>query len=276
MLPSEEIHQVFHKVRSYLLKEGRNQLGIYGHNPKGGIAREFDRRVEDIVIEHFREKTWSMRILSEEREGPITIGEHPYDWTLVLDPVDGSDNYVHGYRQVAFAAAFIPGKLPVTLRNVSYAFVGNVYTNDIFTANKGGGTFLNNDMLPHFSLTKKIDTDSSLITINFDHGDRENTEAEERCWKLRNVAYSVRRSGSACIDICELARGSVVAYVDLRNALSPENFLAPFRIINETGCILVDGEGSDFIDNDLSDLSKVYTVVCARTEELARKIVNTG
>lgn len=274
MLMTDELSELFQAVRAFLLKEGREQLGEYGPNPKGGKARHFDRRAEDLIIEYFRARPYRVKIISEERDKPVLIGKSPYDYTLVCDPVDGSDNYVHDYPAVTCAIAVAPGNLPVTLDSVQYSLVGNIYSNQIFTARKGYGAFLNGEKLPRLQ-TGHVRLSNSLITVNFDRGDMRDTKISERWLNLVRIAEGERRTGSACWDICRgVARGSVGAFVDLRGELSAENFLASFGIAREVGCVLTDERGKELGDRDFSDLTQRHRIICAASRGLIDEIVS--
>lgn len=273
MLTTDELSELFQKVRAYLLREGREHLEVYGPNPKGGTARQFDRHAEDLIIEYFSTRSHRVRIISEERREPVFIGESPYEYTLICDPVDGSDNYLYGYQVVAFAVAVVPGSLPVTPDNVCCSLVGEIYSNNVFTAQKGRGAFLNGRKLPQLD-AGNVCLGDSLITVDFDPGDKKNTKNAERGLKIVEMAAGQRRTGSTCWDLCWLARGSLRTVIDLRKELSAENFLAPFGIVREVGCVLTDEHGNDLGKRDFSDLSKRYNIICAASRELIDEIVS--
>jgi len=141
-----------------------------------------------------------------------------------------------------------------------------------FKAERFGGAFWNDEKLPLFNLGKNHLKDF-YITINFDHGDLGKTENNARCLRLLEVAMGSRRGGSACLDICEIAKGSTGAYVDVRDELSPENFLAPALILKEVGCVITNADGAEINHCDFSDLSRRYNVICARSQYLVEEIL---
>jgi len=131
----EDIRDLFALIRAFILGgSGHSKDKVERHNPKGGEARGFDTYVEKMIRDYFESKKprCNLRIISEEQPTAMLIGEPPYSHTLIIDPVDGSDNHIHGIRSVAFAVAVVLGDLEVTLDNVNYAFVGDIYTGDIF------------------------------------------------------------------------------------------------------------------------------------------------
>ena len=83
-----------------------------------------------------------------------------------------------------------------------------------------------------------------------------------------------RRTGSACLDICMLAQRRAVAYVDYRDELSSENFLGPFAIIREVGCVLTDVKGKDIGNKVFSNLSQRHSIICAADKNILKEIVS--
>jgi len=266
---------LFTLTRSFILGDSGHKIdGVERPNPKGGKARGFDLHVEKLIRDYFESKGpgCNLRIISEEQPSPMLIGKPPYSYTLIVDPVDGSDNHIHGIQSVAFAVAVVHGHLRVSLNNVIYAFVGDIYTGNVYRAERGKGTFWNNQKLPLYN-KGKTKLEEYFVTVNFDRDDLGNVENNARCLSLFKVALGNRRCGSACLDICELSKGSIGAYIDLRRELSPENFLAPALILSESGCVVTDKDGKDIGHCDFSDLSRRYSIICARSNSLADEVV---
>jgi len=271
---ADKLLVLFKKIKRFLLKDGKERLEECGVNPKGGKIRYFDRHVEGMIIEFFKKRSsHSIKIISEERSEPILIGKFPPDYTIICDPVNGSDNYVHGYHAVACAMAVVPGNLPITLNNIQYALVGSIFSNEVFTAEKGYGAFLNGRKLP---LRKdSLPLSNALINVDFDHGDKKSVRNYARLLDIVRIAEGQRRTGSSCLDICwGLAKGGVSAFVDLRDELSPENFLASFAVAREVGCVLTDENGRDLRKKNFSDLSQRYNIICATNKKLINEIVS--
>jgi len=272
----KDIQNLFKLVQEFILSDdGHSKDKVERPNPKGGSSRGFDLHVEDMIREYFESKEpgCNLKIISEEQPLPILIGKPPYAYTLIIDPVDGSDNHIHGIRSVAFAVAVIPGHQRISLGNVTHAFIGDIYTGNIFRAEMGRGAFWNDHSLPLFNFDIH-ELKDFCITINFDRGDLGMTENNARCLKLLETAIGNRRGGSACLDICEIARGSIGAYIDIRNELSAENFIGPALILQEAGCVITDDEGRDISQIDFSDLSRRHNIICARSDDLVEEILN--
>lgn len=240
---------MFEAVRAYLLGAGseREARGAVATNPKGETTRAFDKEAERIALAIARERLGTFRAYSEEA-GELTVGDNPR-WTLVIDPCDGSNNFRRGVRSVGFAVAALPIGAPLDPDRVEYAVCGDVFTGTVYAAAKGRGATVDGrpcatsslSLLRHAMLGINIGHDGPTAPANDDLGD--NVHLSDRFWRLLEQASTVRRTGATVIDLCYVAEGAYNAYVDLRNRLTPENFLAPALIIREAGGQFTDAFG---------------------------------
>src|ERR1051326_4887771 len=121
LMPTEEaqsvdmpgiVHGMFEEVRTYLLGEGMDQRQQVGTNPKGEATRAFDAEAEHRALTYARAHLPAFRVLSEEA-GELRFGDEPPQYTLVIDPCDGSNNFRRRLRVVGFAVAVFPGDIAV-------------------------------------------------------------------------------------------------------------------------------------------------------------------
>ena len=128
---------MFTEVRAYLLGEGLERSERVGTNPKGEATRAFDAEAEQRALAYARAHLPAFRVLSEE-SGELRFGDEPPQYTLVIDPCDGSNNFRRGLRVVGFAVAVFPGDVAaLDPALVEYAFVGDIFGNAIYTASRG-------------------------------------------------------------------------------------------------------------------------------------------
>jgi myo-inositol-1(or 4)-monophosphatase len=135
--PRSAFVAMFEAVRAYLLGSGRAIAAFeqVATNPKGEVTRAFDAEAERIALEVAKSELGSFHALSEEA-GEIVIGYEP-QWTLVLDPCDGSNNFRRGIRSVGFAVAALPVGAPLDPDNVAYAICGDIFTGTLYSAAHG-------------------------------------------------------------------------------------------------------------------------------------------
>jgi len=92
----------------------------------------------------------------------------------------------------------------------------------------------------------------------------------ERTWRVVSQASTIRRTGASVLDLCYVAEGAYDGYVDLRDRLTPENFLAPSLIVTEAG-----GEftGQDGRPLGTVEFTHPYSVVAAANRSLLDEIL---
>jgi len=244
--------KMFDAVRRYLLDEGRaaQAHATVAMNPKGEATRGFDAMAEQIALEVAERELGSFRALSEEA-GEVQMGGAP-QWTLVIDPCDGSNNYRRGIRSVGFAVAALPIGAPLDPAYVEYAVCGDIFTGAVYSAARGRGATLNDQTCVG---SRTLDPLHALLGINMGrrrHQPPEGTVSEdaggardgqEPIWRLLQTVSTIRRTGATVLDLCYVAQGAYDGYVDLRGRLAPENFLAPALVIHEAGGCLTDSRG---------------------------------
>ncbi len=268
---------MFEEVRRYLLGEGLNSLERVGTNPKGEATRAFDAEAERIAMAYARTHLPPFRVLSEE-SGELHIGEGAPQYTLVIDPCDGSNNFKRGVRVVGFAVAVFPGDAPVLdPALVEHAFVGDIFTGWAYSASRGRGALLNGRPI-HSSPISELRR--AMLSINFGRvhlpgqpGDEDDSRLPSlpgTIWELVGQASTIRRLGATTLDLCYVAQGAFEGYIDLRCRLTPENFLAPALIIQEAGGLFTNERGQPL---GPVDFTTGYRVLAAGNQELLRQIV---
>jgi fructose-1,6-bisphosphatase/inositol monophosphatase family enzyme len=198
-----------------------------------------------------------VKLLSEEGE-PRDFGVGQPEWTMILDPVDGSENFVRGLAPTATAIALVPAGLPVGVNTVEYALVGDLYTSRVWQAARGRGATVNGQPLRPSPVTQIKD---AIVSC-----DLNSVLIQPALARLLPQARSVRAFGSAATVLTRVADGSLDAHLDWRNNLTPENFMAPALIITEAGAILTDPFGQPL--PAIQSLLDGYSVLAAANPEL--------
>lgn len=230
---------MFEAVRTFLLDGGRTARRRVGLNPKGQETLAFDAGAEDVVTEFCRTHIpVSLRLLSEER-GEILIHTDlgPPQFTLIVDPVDGSENFRRGIEVTCFSVAVLPADAPPAPANVIAGLVGNVLTGTFETATRGQGAFSDGVRLRTSEVTQlsraMVAVECEFVRPGFFH----------RVEGLMRASRDVRFLGSSVAAQMGVASSAFDAYVDVRGNLTPENFMAGALIIEEAGGIVTDERG---------------------------------
>jgi myo-inositol-1(or 4)-monophosphatase len=247
------LEALYHEVVRAVTGGSAARWGELGHNAKGDQVKWFDLAADQAVCAYLERHFPSpVRLLSEEG-APRDFGVGEPEWIMVLDPVDGSENFARGLNPAAMAIALIPAGLRVALETVELALVGDLYSDHIWHAARGKGAFSQGKRLHASSVTR---LDQAIISCDLGR-----TIIQPPLIHLLAQAHGVRAFGSATTVLARVADGSLDAHLDLRDRLTPENFLAPALIITEAGGLITDAEGANL--PPIQSLTECYSVVAA-------------
>jgi myo-inositol-1(or 4)-monophosphatase len=196
------------------------------------FVTEVDRAAENSIIETLREVYPSHAFLAEESGN--TAGSSEYQW--IIDPLDGTTNFIHGFPQYAVSIALAHKGV------LTHAVVYDVNRNELFTASKGGGAFLNDKRIRVSKLAK---LDEALIGTGFPYRMFEHIDAYLAIFKeMTRRCAGVRRPGSASLDLSWVAAGRLDGFWEF--GLSPWDMAAGALLIQEAGGLVSDlsGEGN--------------------------------
>lgn len=164
-----------------------------GTSAYGTPTQYIDRVAEEAVLNILKAYKNPVNVLSEEHEYIDNKAEH----TLVFDPVDGTFNAVHGIP--FFATSLAIGKQ--SLSDIQYALVKDLATGTMYYAEKGKGAYADGKRIH----TKKI---GNKLVLSVYLGEL----AEERAYKVSKRGRRVRNFGSAALELCLVAQGSLDLY----------------------------------------------------------------
>ncbi|MDH4228107.1 MAG: inositol monophosphatase [Deltaproteobacteria bacterium] len=197
------------------------------------IVTEMDIRAEDIIVSLIRENFPSHGILTEEGEGKKAASSR-CRW--IIDPLDGTTNYAHGFPIFNISIAF---------EEAGEVVLGVVYApmlDEMFVAEKGKGAFLNNKPI---SVSRVSTLDKSLLATGFPYDIRTNERnnlAEFSLFAKR--AQAIRRAGAAALDLAYVAAGRFDAFWEMR--LKPWDVAAAALMVKEAGGVITGFDKSPF------------------------------
>jgi myo-inositol-1(or 4)-monophosphatase len=196
-----------------------------------------DTRTERILIEELTRTRPGYGFLSEE-SGVIEGKDKTH--RFIIDPIDGTTNFLHGIPHFAISIALEREGQIVT------ALVYNPATDDMFVAEKGHGAFLNDKRL-RVAARKTLNTSLVATGIPFQgHGDVARFDAELNA-VMPNVA-GIRRFGAASLDLAYVAAGRFDAFWE--RDLSAWDIAAGILLVREAQGVVSDLSGSpNMLDN---------------------------
>lgn len=263
MLLTEHLSNIFSSTREALAGLSREGYKEVGWNPKGDRQRRFDLQVERVVYDYIERNIPETVTLLSEESGEAVIGKGWPRYRFVLDPVDGSDNFARGIPISGMAIAVLPADVPITVRNVEYAMVGNLVGGFCLLAQRGRGAFLGEGRL-FTSDTRRIR--DAFICCALSHYSIQPPVAA-----LLSRVAGVRSFGCATASMRMVAEGRMDAHIDPRGRLTAENFLASCLLIHEAGGVVTGINGEEL--PEIRDLQTGYSLLASSNAELHEKIL---
>jgi myo-inositol-1(or 4)-monophosphatase len=236
------------------------KLDIQTKSNANDLVTNMDREVEQFFIKKVRETFPDHKILGEEGFGDNLENLDGVVW--LLDPIDGTMNFVHQQRDFAISVGiFEDGVGKVGL-------IYDVVRDELYHAVRGNGAYLNEKKL---SELPQVDIQKAIIGIN-PTWLMENRRIDHNLLiPLARDARGLRSYGSAALEMAFVAAGRIDAYVALR--LAPWDFGGGSILVEEAGGSVTNlkGEKLDFLTKD--------TLLVAKPglhEKILKKYLNDG
>ncbi|MEO5669658.1 MAG: inositol monophosphatase family protein [Ramlibacter sp.] len=201
------------------------------------FVTEVDHASEAAVIETLLTAYPSHAIWAEE--SGKTHGAQGSEFVWIIDPLDGTTNFIHGFPIYCVSIALaVKGK-------VEQAVIYDPSRNDLFTATKGRGAYMNERRL---RVSKRIDLKHCLISTGFPFrpGDNFNTYLRMMAEVMQRTS-GLRRPGAAALDLAYVAAGFTDGFFE--TGLSPWDVAAGSLLVQEAGGLIGNFTGdSDFLE----------------------------
>ncbi len=217
-----------------LIERSFERLDLLAIEKKGtnDFVTEMDKAAEKEIIYHLRKAYPDHSIRGEE--GGLQEGTRPdYEW--VIDPIDGTTNFIHGMPHFAISiACVIKGQ-------ISHGVVLDPIKREEFTASRGRGAMLNGRRI---RVSPRRGLDGALIGtgIPFNGYALEHIEPYLACLKeIAGQTAGIRRPGSAALDLAYVAAGRFDGFWEMN--LKPWDVAAGILLVKEAGGLLSDFKG---------------------------------
>jgi len=197
------------------------------------FVTEVDKAAEAAIIETLREAYPGYGILAEESGLTPSRGNNDADYQWIIDPLDGTTNFIHGLPQYAVSIALAKGGI------VEQAVVFDPNRNELFTASKGAGAFLNERRI---RVSKRTKLQDSLLGTGFPYRMFDHIDTYLAIFKeLSQKTAGQRRPGAASLDLAYVACGRYDGFWEF--GLSPWDMAAGALLISEAGGLVSDLRG---------------------------------
>jgi myo-inositol-1(or 4)-monophosphatase len=212
------------------------QLQVSKKGP-GDFVSMADKRAEATVVEELRNARLDWGLLLEEG-GEIAGDPNKPRW--IVDPLDGTTNFLHGIPHFAISIA-VEERKPDGRGEISHGLVYQPLTDETYWAEKGRGAWLQDRRL---RVSARRHLDEALIGTGIPHKGRGDTDSWTRIYNaIAPEVCGIRRFGAATLDLAWVAAGRMDGFWE--DDLDPWDTAAGVLLIKEAGGFVTDYRGSD-------------------------------
>ena len=199
------------------------------------LVTEADLASERLIIERIKTNYPRHSILAEESGASATADREASEWRWIVDPLDGTTNYAHGYPYFCVSMGLEhKGKLELGV-------IYDPVRDELFTAERGQGAALNGSRI---QVSQSNNLNSALLCTGFPYDVRERSEFARHFTNFIMNAQAVRRDGSAALDLAYVACGRFDGFWE--EGLHPWDVAAGVLMIEEAGGRVTHYDGAAF------------------------------
>ncbi len=226
-----------------ILNADREKMAISTKSGIADLVTEYDTKIQEMLFCGLKKIMPEARLVGEEGSSQTLAAE---GYSFVVDPIDGTTNFVKDYHHSAISVALLRDGV------VEAGAVYNPYLDEIFYAVKGCGAFCNGKKIS----VSENGLGNALVLFGTSPYDK---TLSDKTFQLAsdflNQCLDVRRSGSAALDLCFVAAGRAEIYFELQ--VSPWDFAAGKLIVEEAGGVVTTFEGEELtFDKKTSIMAK--------------------
>jgi myo-inositol-1(or 4)-monophosphatase len=226
----------------------------------GDLVTEADKKAESIILDIIARHFPDHAILAEESGYVGEQTANPYLWAI--DPLDGTTNYAHGYPIACVSVGLMIGGIP------QVGAIYNPFRQELFRGAKGLGATLNRRPI---RVSQTASLEKSLLVSGFAYDRRETLDNNyaEFC-HLTHLTQGVRRSGSAALDLADVACGRLEGYWE--RGIKAWDIVAGVVILEEAG-----GTVTSYDNNALDIQSgRILATNGLIHQELSRSLIHSA
>ncbi|RYR12074.1 hypothetical protein Ahy_B04g069601 isoform D [Arachis hypogaea] len=222
----------------FIIRKGFYQTKHVEHKGQVDLVTETDKACEDLIFNHLKNLYPTHKFIGEETTAACGTTELTDEPTWIVDPLDGTTNFVHGFPFVCVSIGLTIGKVPTV------GVVYNPIIDELFTGVHGKGAFLNGKPI---KVSTKTDLISSLLATEAGtKRDKVTLDAStKRINSLLSKVRSLRMSGSCALNLCGIACGRLDVFYETGFG-GPWDVAGGAVIVTEAGGVVFDPSGAEF------------------------------
>jgi len=227
----QQICGLVHECGQFIKDADRSQLHIDSKGGRANFVTEYDKKVQEQLRTGLLKLMPDAHFIGEEGTTQAFSSSGKF---FIVDPIDGTTNFIKGYRASCISVGLVVNGL------AEFGVIYNPYSDEMFSARRGYGAFCNGNRL-HVSSDP---LENALVIFGTSPYREDLTDQTFRmaCAYFKK-AIDIRRSGSAALDLCMIAAGRAEIFFEL--SLSPWDYAAGALIVKEAGGLVSDIEGKE-------------------------------
>ncbi|XP_010542194.1 PREDICTED: inositol-phosphate phosphatase-like [Tarenaya hassleriana] len=225
------------KVAGEIIRKGFYQSKHVEHKGQVDLVTETDKTCEEVVFNHLKQQFPDHKFIGEETAAAYGVTELTDEPTWIVDPLDGTTNFVHGFP-------FLCVSIGLTIRKVpTVGVVYNPIMDELFTGVQGKGAFLNGKPIKVASQSELV---KSLLAAEVGYErDKATVDASTNSINsLLTKVRSIRMSGSCALNLCGIACGRLDVFYQVGFG-GPWDIAAGIVIVREAGGVVYDPSGKE-------------------------------
>ncbi|XP_038973007.1 inositol monophosphatase 3 isoform X1 [Phoenix dactylifera] len=226
------------KCAGEVIRQGFYQTKHVEHKGQVDLVTETDKACEDLVFNYLKKHYPDHKFIGEETSAAFGTAELTDDPTWIIDPLDGTTNFVHGFPFVCVSIGLAIGKVPTV------GVVYNPIINELFTGVRGQGAFLNGTRIKASSQNELL----KALLVTEAGTKRDKSTIDSTTNRINSFLFkvrSVRMCGSLALNLCGVACGRLDLCYELGFG-GPWDVAAGAVIVQEAGGHVFDPSGGDF------------------------------
>lgn len=228
---SEKIEAVVKEAGKILTGAVHVEETVEEKSGRANFVTAYDKKVQEFLFKELARVLPEAVFIGEEEEEHAAL---PEGYAFIIDPIDGTTNFMKGYCVSCISVGLLKSGKPVI------GIVYNPYLDELFCGLRGKGAWCNGKPI-HVS---EHELGEGLVLFGTAPYNEELAERSFKyAYELFTRSLDVRRSGSAAIDLCNIACGRAELYFEL--LLSPWDYAAGSLILTEAGGRILNTEGKE-------------------------------
>ncbi len=239
MTEEQLLENIIHAVRAcgtIILNADRTKSGIDEKAGHANFVTAYDKKVQSELQKRLLEILPEAVFVGEEEDVHASVKD---GYAFIVDPIDGTTNFIKDYH----ASAISVGLIKDAKRYMGVVY--NPYLDEVYTAVKGKGAFLNGSPIQ----VSRQPLENGIVIFGTATYYEEYAKATfDMAYDYYCKALDVRRSGSAALDLCNVAAGRAELFFELR--LCPWDYAAGSLIVEEEGGVVTTIDGGELPLNE--------------------------